>query len=84
MGDSIVQVVLDVFMYTLCMYMYIIQPLDRHNLLRPETVESLFYLYRLTKDEKYRKWGWNIFNVRKLQSMTNVCCVCDHACIREY
>ena len=38
-----------------------LQPLDRHNLLRPETVESLFYLYRLTKDEKYRKWGWNIF-----------------------
>ncbi|XP_034727627.1 mannosidase, alpha, class 1B, member 1b isoform X5 [Etheostoma cragini] len=33
---------------------------DRHNLLRPETVESLFYLYRFTKDQKYRKWGWKI------------------------
>jgi mannosyl-oligosaccharide alpha-1,2-mannosidase len=40
-----------------------VQPLDRHNLLRPETVESLLYLYRFTKDEKYRKWGWNIFQV---------------------
>lgn len=28
---------------------------------RPETVESLFYLYRLTKDERYREWGWKIF-----------------------
>ncbi|KAL2092224.1 hypothetical protein ACEWY4_012022 [Coilia grayii] len=33
---------------------------DRHNLLRPETVESLFYLYRFTKDRKYQKWGWEI------------------------
>lgn len=38
-----------------------VKPLDRHNLLRPETVESLFYMYRLTKDDKYRKWGWKIF-----------------------
>ncbi|XP_034547328.1 mannosidase, alpha, class 1B, member 1b [Notolabrus celidotus] len=33
---------------------------DRHNLLRPETVESLFYLYRFTGDLKYRDWGWDI------------------------
>lgn len=31
----------------------IIKPADRHNLLRPETVESLFYLYRITGDSKY-------------------------------
>lgn len=37
-----------------------VKPLDRHNLLRPETVESLFYMYRLTNDTKYQKWGWNI------------------------
>ncbi|PRT54600.1 Mannosyl-oligosaccharide 1,2-alpha-mannosidase [Wickerhamiella sorbophila] len=40
---------------------FFIKPLDRHNLQRPETVESLFYLYRLTNDPKYRKWGWQIF-----------------------
>lgn len=34
------------------------QPADRHNLLRPETVESLFYLHRLTGDPKYQDWGW--------------------------
>lgn len=38
-----------------------IKPLDRHNLQRPETVESLYYLYKMTGDEKYRKWGYNIF-----------------------
>ena len=32
-----------------------------HNLLRPETVESLFYMWRFTKDPKYREWGWKAF-----------------------
>lgn len=31
------------------------------NILRPETVESLFYLWRLTGNRTYREWGWNIF-----------------------
>ncbi|KAG8067478.1 hypothetical protein GUJ93_ZPchr0005g14631 [Zizania palustris] len=39
----------------------IIKPLDHHNLLRPETVESLFVLHRITEDPKYREWGWQIF-----------------------
>ncbi|XP_041370088.1 endoplasmic reticulum mannosyl-oligosaccharide 1,2-alpha-mannosidase-like [Gigantopelta aegis] len=39
----------------------IVKPLDAHNLLRPETVESLFYLYHITGDKKYRDWGWQIF-----------------------
>uniref|UniRef100_A0AAR2JWJ4 alpha-1,2-Mannosidase n=1 Tax=Pygocentrus nattereri TaxID=42514 RepID=A0AAR2JWJ4_PYGNA len=37
-----------------------VKPADRHNLLRPETVESLFYMYRFTQDSKYRDWGWEI------------------------
>uniref|UniRef100_A0A673IXD6 alpha-1,2-Mannosidase n=1 Tax=Sinocyclocheilus rhinocerous TaxID=307959 RepID=A0A673IXD6_9TELE len=37
-----------------------VKPADRHNLLRPETIESLFYMYRFTKDSKYRDWGWDI------------------------
>ncbi|KAG0296924.1 mannosyl-oligosaccharide alpha-1,2-mannosidase [Dissophora globulifera] len=40
---------------------FIINDRDGHNWLRPETLESLFYLWRLTGDEKYRNWGWNIF-----------------------
>ncbi|KAJ9565806.1 hypothetical protein OSB04_001772 [Centaurea solstitialis] len=39
----------------------VIKRADRHNLLRPETVESLFILYRITEDSKYREWGWSIF-----------------------
>ncbi|KAJ1687591.1 hypothetical protein LUZ63_018981 [Rhynchospora breviuscula] len=39
----------------------VIKHLDRHNLLRPETVESLMYLHRITEDPKYREWGWQIF-----------------------
>jgi mannosyl-oligosaccharide alpha-1,2-mannosidase len=34
---------------------------DVHNLQRPETVESLFYLWRITRDPLYRHWGWAIF-----------------------
>lgn len=39
----------------------IIKPADRHNLQRPETVESLFVMYRITGDVIYREWGWRIF-----------------------
>jgi mannosyl-oligosaccharide alpha-1,2-mannosidase len=31
-------------------------------LLRPETLESLFYMWRLTHEEKYRDWAWDIFS----------------------
>jgi len=33
-----------------------------HYLLRPETVESFFVLYHLTKDPIYREWGWEVFS----------------------
>ena len=36
-------------------------PQDAHNLLRPETVESLFVLWRVTGEERYREWGWHMF-----------------------
>ncbi|XP_071488731.1 endoplasmic reticulum mannosyl-oligosaccharide 1,2-alpha-mannosidase-like [Diadema antillarum] len=38
-----------------------IKPADTHNLLRPETIESFFYLNRITGDDYYREWGWKIF-----------------------
>lgn len=38
-----------------------VKPNDVHNLQRPETVESLFYMWRITGEEKYREWGWEIF-----------------------
>ena len=40
---------------------FIVKPADAHNLQRPETVESLFYMWRITGDEVYREWGWEMF-----------------------
>ncbi|KAF9948906.1 mannosyl-oligosaccharide alpha-1,2-mannosidase [Mortierella alpina] len=40
---------------------FIINDRDGHNWLRPETVESLFYMWRFTGEDKYREWGWKIF-----------------------
>lgn len=34
---------------------------DAHNLLRPEFIESLWYMYQITKNTTYQQWGWNIF-----------------------
>eukprot|EP00622_Pseudochattonella_farcimen_P000501 FR735010.1.p1 GENE.FR735010.1~~FR735010.1.p1 ORF type:complete len:159 (+),score=17.09 FR735010.1:186-662(+) len=34
---------------------------DVDSLLRPETVESLFLCWRVTRDKKYQDWGWAIF-----------------------
>ncbi|XP_014508082.2 mannosyl-oligosaccharide 1,2-alpha-mannosidase MNS1 isoform X2 [Vigna radiata var. radiata] len=31
------------------------------NIQRPETIESLFYLWRFTGNKTYQEWGWNIF-----------------------
>ena len=30
------------------------------NALRPETVESLFYYWRMEKNQLYRNWGWKL------------------------
>ncbi|KAF0296741.1 Endoplasmic reticulum mannosyl-oligosaccharide 1,2-alpha-mannosidase [Amphibalanus amphitrite] len=40
---------------------FYVKPLDAHSLLRPETLESLWYLYHLTGNRTYQDWGWNIF-----------------------
>ncbi len=31
------------------------------NILRPEALESICMLYRITNDTVYRDWGWQIF-----------------------
>lgn len=31
------------------------------NTLRPEAVESIFYMWRVTGDPIYRDWAWQIF-----------------------
>lgn len=39
-------------------------------ILRPEVVESLFYLYRYTNDERYRDWGWEIAQAIEKETKT--------------
>ncbi|KAI9468356.1 hypothetical protein H4R22_002063 [Coemansia sp. RSA 1290] len=34
---------------------------DSRYILRPETLESLFILYRVTGNRKYQEWSWQIF-----------------------
>ena len=38
--------------------------------LRPETVESLFFMWRLTRDETWRERGWKIFVALQQQCRT--------------
>eukprot|EP00887_Chlorella_sp_A99_P007757 scaffold20.g7757.t1 len=38
-----------------------VQVMDRHYYQRPEVIESIFYMWRATKDPKYRDWGWRMF-----------------------
>ncbi|XP_068637590.1 mannosyl-oligosaccharide 1,2-alpha-mannosidase MNS1-like [Aristolochia californica] len=40
------------------------------NILRPETVESLMYLWRFTGNKTYQEWGWNIFQAFEKNSRT--------------
>lgn len=40
---------------------FTVHGMDSHNLQRPETVESLFYMWRITGEKKYREWGWEMF-----------------------
>jgi hypothetical protein len=49
--------------------------IDARNILRPETVESLFLAYRATGDEIYREWGWKIFQAfQKYCRWIRPCC----------
>jgi hypothetical protein len=48
-----------------------------HSLLRPETVESLFYMWRYTHDERYRRWGWQIFEA-SIAHAERDCDLCEY------
>jgi mannosyl-oligosaccharide alpha-1,2-mannosidase len=40
-------------------------PADKKYILRPETIESYFYMWRLTKEQHYRDWAWEAAMVRE-------------------
>lgn len=43
---------------------------DTHSLLRPETAESLFVMWRVTGDTRYQEWGWHIFRAIEQHAQT--------------
>ena len=50
---------------------------DSHYLLRPETIESLWYLYYVTGNTTYQEWGWKIFQVIIISKNYVVHKLCD-------
>ena len=36
---------------------------EKYYILRPEVVEGWFYMWRFTKDNKYREWAWQMIVV---------------------
>jgi rhamnogalacturonyl hydrolase YesR len=47
-----------------------LQPKGPGNMLRPEAAESLFYMWRVTGEPKYREWGWRMFQAFLKHSRT--------------
>lgn len=44
------------------------QPGNNANQLRPEVLESFFYMWRFTGDVKYQQWAWQIFQAHEKYS----------------
>ena len=39
---------------------------ERYYILRPETFEAYFIMWRLTHEQKYRDWAWEAIQVSKV------------------
>ncbi|KAJ2079797.1 mannosyl-oligosaccharide alpha-1,2-mannosidase [Coemansia sp. RSA 988] len=39
----------------------LVHSLDRHYILRPETVESFYLLWKITGETRWREYGWQVF-----------------------
>lgn len=37
---------------------------EKYYILRPEVIEGWFYMWRFTKDKKYRDWAWEAVQVK--------------------
>lgn len=46
------------------------------NILRPEALESICMLYRITNDTIYRDWGWQIFQAFERYSKVGAPALC--------
>ena len=41
---------------------------EKYYILRPEVIETYWYMWRFTHDPKYRQWGWEAAQVRSLNN----------------
>ncbi|CAJ0949714.1 unnamed protein product, partial [Mesorhabditis belari] len=48
------------------------EPSDSHSPLRPEAIEAWFYMYRLTGNTTYQKWGWEVFQAMEKHAKLDV------------
>ena len=39
---------------------------EKYYILRPEVIESYFIMWRLTKQQKFRDWGWEAVQVKSI------------------
>ncbi|CAH1798860.1 unnamed protein product, partial [Owenia fusiformis] len=44
---------------------------EKYYILRPETVEAYFYMWRFTHDQKYRDWGWEMIQALEKNCRTD-------------
>ena len=56
---------------------------EKFYILRPEAVETYFYMWRLTKQQKYRDWAWEVVQVltRNSFSACVVECFYGYVCL---
>ncbi|AET39944.1 mannosyl-oligosaccharide 1,2-alpha-mannosidase Ecym_5170 [Eremothecium cymbalariae DBVPG len=63
---------------------FFIKPNDGHNLQRPETVESIMYMSKLSEDNKYKEWAWEIFeNFRANSSLLRDNGAITYTCLKS-
>lgn len=59
---------------------FFVKPHDRYNLQRPETVESIMFMYHLSHNSKYREWGAEIAK----NFFENTCIDCSDPRLRRF
>lgn len=55
---------------------------EKYYILRPETFESYFIMWRLTHDLKYRDWGWDAVQVMLFFAI-NLCITNSHIALLQ-
>ena len=57
---------------------------DAHNLLRPESVETFYILWKATGDPRYKQWAWQVrCTVLRcaVPCRAVLCCACSAPCL---